>query len=214
MLPFRIVSNTINNNQHYRNFMKYPLVTNWGWLISFFMISIFNGCMINVSKVEPIFLQPSQLKPLLVIYFAIYPLAATVYIFFKSTKVLISVLIGSQFLLAAVLCYLNLPALNPLFVGLLGFNILLFVFVLIFVCKTRGIVVPVFILFFTITLTVVGLGAWAFQLIWYCNLIVTNNKAGRQLRNVLNSFDAAMVSLSGIAAIGLAIGWVMGGFSG
>ena len=194
--------------------MKYPLVTNWGWLISFFMISIFNGCMINVSEVEPIFLQPSQLKPLLVIYFAVYPLAATVYIFFKSTKVLISVLIGSQFLLAAVLCYLNLPALNPLFVGLLGFNILLFVFVLIFVCKTRGIVVPAFILFFTITLTVVGLGQWAFQLIWYCNLIVTNNKAGRQLRNVLDSFDAAMVSLSGIAAIGLAIGWVMGGFSG
>ncbi|MGB3651643.1 MAG: hypothetical protein WBA41_10575 [Rivularia sp. (in: cyanobacteria)] len=194
--------------------MKYPLVTNWGWLISFFMISIFNGCMINVSKVEPIFLQPSQLKPLLVIYFAIYPLAATIYIFFKSTKILISVLIGSQFLLAAVLCYLKLPALNPLFVGLLGFNILLFVFVLIFVCKTRGIVVPAFILFFTITLTVVGLGQWAFQLIWYCNLIVTNNKAGRQLRNALDSFDAAMVSLSGIAAIGLAIGWAIGGFSG
>jgi hypothetical protein len=212
MLPFRIVTNTLNNNQHYRKFMQYPLVTNWGWLISFSMISVFNGWMINVSQVEPLFLETERLKQLIVIYFAIYPLATTVYILFKSTKLLVSSLIASQVILAIALCYLKSPAFNPLFMGFLGFNLFLFVFVLIFVSKTRGIVVPAFILFFTVVLAVVGLGEWAFHLVWYCNLVVTNNKAGRQLRNVLNSFDAAMLSLTGIAAVGLAIGWAMGGF--
>ena len=214
MLPFKIVSNTINNNEYYRKFMRYPLITNWGWLISFLMISVFNGCMINVSQVQPLFLQPDQLKQILVVYFAVYPLAGTVYIIFKSTKLLVAALIASQAILAVALCYLKLPVLNPLFFGLLGFNVLLFVFILIFVCKTRGIVVPAFILVFALVLTLGGLGRLAFHIVWYCNLIVTNNKAGRQLRSALDSFDAAMLSLSGIAAVGLAIGWLMGGFSG
>ena len=213
MLAFRTLTNTINNNEYYRKFMRYPLVTNWGWLISFFMLSVFNGWMVNISEVEPIFIQPEQLKQLLVIYFAIVPLAATVYIFVKNTKLLVGTLIGSQIILAIALCYLNLPAFNPLSAALLGFNFLLFVFVLIFVCKTRGIVVPAFILFFAIILTAGGFGNKAFHLVWYCNLVVTTNKAGRQLRNMLDSFDAAMLSLTGIAAIGLAIGWLAGSSS-
>ncbi|MEO1761549.1 MAG: hypothetical protein AAFR83_06140, partial [Cyanobacteria bacterium J06629_18] len=123
---------------------------------------------------------------------------------------------GSRAILAVALCCLQSPKspdLNPLFMSFLGFNILLFVFVLIFVCKTRGIVAPAFILLFTAILALIGQGEWAFHIIWYCNLVVTVNKSGRQLRNALDSFDAAMLSLTGIAAVGLAIGWVMGGFS-
>ncbi|MGB3638366.1 MAG: hypothetical protein WBA39_12450 [Rivularia sp. (in: cyanobacteria)] len=213
MLPFRIVSNTINNNEYYRRFAQNRLIMNWGWLISFLILSVFNGWMINVSQVEPLFLEPERLKQLIVIYFAIFPLAATVYILFKSTKLLVVSLIGSRVLLAVALCYLKSPAFNPLFMGFLGFNLFLFVFVLIFVCKTRGIVVPAFILFFTAALVVIDLGEWAFHIVWYCNLVVTVNKSGRQLRNALDSFDAAMLSLTGIAAVGLAVGWVMGGFS-
>lgn len=216
MQPFRIVSNTLNNNESYRKFMRYPLVTNWGWLISFLIISVFNGWMINVSPVEPFFfleLDPERLKQIIVLYFAIFPLAATVYILFKSSTLLVASLIGSRAILAVALCYLRFPAFNPLFMGFLGFNLLLFVFVLIFVSKTRGIVVPAFILFFTVVLFLAGYGEWAFHLVWYCNLVVTVNKSGRQLRNVLDSFDAAMLSLTGIAAVGLAIGWAMGGFS-
>ncbi len=215
MQPFRIVYNTINNNESYRRFTKNSLVMNWGWLISFLMISIFNGWMINVSSVQPRFLdiQETLLKQIIVIYFAIFPLAATVYIFFKSTKVLVFSIIASQTILAIALCYIHLPNFSPLFVGFLGFNICLFIFLLIFVCKTRGFVVPVFILFFSIVLIVGGFGRLAFHLVWYCNLILTVNKSGRQLRSILNSFDAAMVSLTGIAAVGLAVGWLMGGFS-
>ncbi|MDY6897521.1 MAG: hypothetical protein SWZ49_05505 [Cyanobacteriota bacterium] len=221
MQPFRIVSNTINNNQHYRRFAQNPLVMNWGWLFSFLIISIFNGWMINVSQVDTFFLPPNTLppdilKPLIVIYFAIFPLAATVYIIFKNTTFLVASLIGSRALLAVALCYLGnlqLSTFNPLFMGFLGFNLFLFVFVLIFVCKTRGIVAPGFILFFTAVLALIGQGNWALHIIWYCNLVVTVNKSGRQLRNALDSFDAAMLSLTGIAAVGLAIGWVMGGFS-
>lgn len=215
MLPFRIVTNTINNNQYYRRFMRYPLVTNWGWLISFLMISVFNGWMINVSPVEPKFtsIEETLLKQIIVIYFAIFPLAATVYIFLKNTKLLVFSIIASQTILAVTLCYVELPAFTPLFGIFLGFHLLLFLFSLIFVCKTRGFVVPVFILFFAIVLIVGGFGRLAFHLVWYCNLIVTVNKAGRQLRNALDSFDAAMVSLTGIAAIGLAVGWAIGGFS-
>lgn len=213
MQPFRIVSNTINNNQHYRRFAQNPLVMNWGWLFSFLMISIFNGWMISVSKVDTFFLPEDRLRQLIAIYFAIFPLAATVYIVFKSTKFLVASLIVSRALLAVALCYLKSPAFTPLFMGFLAFNFLLFIFVLIFVCKTRGIVVPAFILFFTAVLALIGQGDWAIHIVWYCNLVVTVNKSGRQLRNALDSFDAAMLSLTGIAAVGLAIGWVMGGFS-
>ncbi|MEA5597973.1 hypothetical protein [Rivularia sp. UHCC 0363] len=215
MQPLRIVYNTINNNESYRRFTKNSLVMNWGWLISFLMISIFNGWMVNVSSVQPRFLdiQETLLKQIIVIYFAVFPLAATVYIFFKNTKVLVFSIIASQTILAVALCYIHLPSFSPLFFGFLGFNIFLFIFLLIFVCKTRGFVVPLFILFFSIVLVVGGLGRLAFHLVWYCNLVVTVNKSGRRLRSILNSFDAAMVSLTGIAAVGLAIGWIMGGFS-
>ena len=214
MLPFRIVSKTINNNESYRRFSQNNLIMNWGWLASFLVISIFNGWMINLSEVEPFFLEAERLKQIIAVYFAIFPLAATVYILFKSTKLLVVSLIASRVILAVALCYLKSPAFNPLFMGFLGFNLILFVFVLIFVCKTRGIVAPAFILFFTIVLALIGLGEWAFHLVWYCNLVVSVNKSGRQLRNALDSFDAAMLSLTGIAAVGLAVGWVMGGFSG
>lgn len=220
MQPFRIVYNTINNNQYYRRFAQNPLIMNWGWLFSFLMISIFNGWAINISDVDTSFLPwnlplDGLIKQLIVVYFAIFPLAATVYILFKNTAFLVITLIGSRAILAVILCYLeiNLQDLNPLFMGFLGFNTLLCIFVLIFVCKTRGIIVPAFILFFTAVLASVGLGEWVVRLVWYCNLVVTVNKSGRQLRNALDSFDAAMLSLTGIAAVGLAIGWVMGGFS-
>ena len=213
MLPFRIVSNTINNKKYYRQIMQNPFVSNWGWLISFLIISLFNGWMINISEVKPFFLEETLLKQIITIYFAVFPLAATVYLIFNNTKLLVFSLIASRGILAIALCYLSIPDLNPLSISLLGLNILLFFLVLIFVCKTRGIIVPAFILFFATLLTASGLIEWAFRLVWYCNLIVTVNKAGRQLRSALDSFDAAMLSLSGIAAVGLAIGWVMGGLS-
>lgn len=213
MLNLRIVSNTLNNHKYYRRLTQIPLVTNWGWLISFLMISVFNGWMINVSQVEPLFLSESLLKQILAVYFAIFPLAATGHHFLKSTWLLVTTLIGSRAILALALCYLHLPVLNPLSLSLLGFNILLFAFVLVFVWKTRGIVFPAFVLCFVIALTLGGLGQWAFDVVLYCNLVVTVNKAGRQLKKSLDSFDAAMLSLSGIAAVGLAVGWVMGGFS-
>ena len=190
MLPLKIVSNTINNQKYSSILAKIPLVTNWGWLICFVMISVFNGWMISVSQVEPLFVSADWLKRILVIYFAIFPLAATGHNFFKSTWLLVTSLIGSRAILAFALCYLNFPSLNPLSISFLGFNIFLFVLVLIVVSKTRGIVVPAFILFFTILLTALGLGRWAFHLVWYCNLDVTVNTAGRQLRNALDSFDA------------------------
>ncbi len=217
MLPLRIVSNTINNKEYYRRFLQNPLVMNWGWITIFLILSVFNGWMINVSEVEPFFLlelEPERIKQIITVYFAIFPLAATVYILFKSTKLLVVSLIGSRAILAVALCYLNLPAFNPLLMGFLGFKILLFVFLLIFVSKTRGIIVPAFILFFTIALALVGLGQWAFHLVWYCNLVVSLNKSGRQLKSALDSFNAAMLSLTGIAAVGLAVGWLIGGFSG
>ncbi|MEB3215534.1 MAG: hypothetical protein VKN72_04620 [Nostocales cyanobacterium 94392] len=186
---------------------------NWGWLTSFLIISIFNGWVINLSPVKPIFstIEPTLLKQIIVIYFAIFPLASIVYIFFKSTKLLVFSIIFSQTILAVALCYIKLPGFSPLLVLFFGFNFFLFLFLLIFVCKTRGFVAPAFILCFVIVLIITGFGRLAFHLVWYCNLILTLNKAGRQLRNILNSFDAAILSLTGIASIGLALGWLMGG---
>lgn len=216
MQPFRIVYNTINNNESYRRFSKNSLVMNWGWLTSFLIISIFNGWVINLSPVKPIYLniEPTFLKQIIAIYFAIFPLASIVYIFLKNTKFLVFSIITSQTILAVALCYIKLPSFSPLLVIFLGFNLFLFLFLLIFVCKTRGFVAPAFIFCFVTILIVSGFGRLAFHLVWYCNLILTVNKAARQLRNMLNSFDAAILSLIGIAAIGLAVGWLMGGFSG
>lgn len=214
MQPFRIVSNKINNYESYPRFIKNSLVMNWGWLISFLMISIFNGWMIQVSRVEPLFLDEDTLKQVIAIYFAIFPLAATIYIVIKNTAFLVASLVSSRLILAVALCYLILPASNSLFMVFLGFNILFFIFILIFVSKTRGAIFPAFILFFTLVLFLIGYGKWAFYIVWYCNLVVTVNKSGRHLRSALDSFDAAMVSLTAIAAVGLAVGWVMGGFSG
>ncbi|MBF2015433.1 MAG: hypothetical protein IGS23_09595 [Rivularia sp. T60_A2020_040] len=213
MQPLRIVYNTINNNESYRRFTKNSLLMNWGWLASFFVISIFNGWVINLSPVKPIFLsiETTLLKQTIVIYFAIFPLASIVYVFFKSTKFLVFSIIASQTILAVALCYIKLPNFSPLLVVFLGFNLLLFLFLLIFVCKTRGFVAPALMLCFVTLLIIAGFGKLAFHLVWYCNLILTVNKAGRQLRHTLNSFDAAMLSLTGIAAIGLAVGWLMGG---
>ncbi|WP_157229243.1 hypothetical protein [Rivularia sp. PCC 7116] len=177
------------------------------------MISIFNGWMINVSQIEPFFLDANTLRQAIAIYFAIFPLAATSYIVFKSTAFLVTSLVSSRLILAVALCYLTVPAFNSLLMGFLGFNILLFIFILIFVSKTRGILFPAFILFFALVLFLIGYGGWAFHIVWYCNLIVTANKSGRQLRSALDSFDAAMISLTGIGAVGLAVGWIMGGFS-
>ncbi|MEM6399033.1 MAG: hypothetical protein AAF757_02215 [Cyanobacteria bacterium P01_D01_bin.116] len=213
MQLFRNISNIINNNEHYRKFAQNPLVMNWGWLASFFIISVFNGWMISVSQVEPLIVEQEILKPVIAIYFAIFPLAATVYILFKNTTLLVTSLVGSRVILAVALCYLTLPDYSPLLMGFSGFNILLFLIVLIFVCKTRGILAPAFIFLFTAVLTLIGFSGWAFHIVWYCNLVVTVNKSGRQLRNALDSFDAAMLSLTGIAAVALAFGWVMGGFT-
>lgn len=218
MLPFRIVSNTINDNKFYRFFTKIPLVMNWGWLISFLTISVFNGWMISVSELKPfflLFLSETLLKQIITIYFAVFPLAATAHNFFKSTWLLVTIIIGSRGILALTLCYFKIPTLNALSIGFLSFNILLFILVLIFVSKTRGIVAPAFILFFIFLLTALHIltplqsGEWAFHLVWYSNLIVTINKAGRQLGSALDNFDAAMLSLSGIAAIGLSVGWLI-----
>ncbi|NJL80894.1 MAG: hypothetical protein HC907_32895 [Richelia sp. SM1_7_0] len=213
MQPFRIFLNTINNNKSYRRFTKNSLLMNWGWLASFFMISIFNGWVINLSPVKPIFLsiEPTLLKQTIVIYFAIFPLASIVYVFFKNIKVVVFYIIASQTILAIALCYIKLPDFSPLLVVFLGFNVLLFLFLLFFVCKTRGFVAPALMLCFLTVLIITGFGRLAFHLVWYCNLILTVNKAGRQLRDALNSFDAAILSLTGIAAIGLSVGWLMGG---
>ena len=125
MQPLKIVLNTINNNHFYRRFAQNPLVMNWGWLFSFSVISIFNGWMISVSQVDAFIFPTDRLKELIVIYFAIFPLAATIYIISKNTTLLVASLIGSRAILAVALCYLQSPPFSPLFMGFIGFNICL-----------------------------------------------------------------------------------------
>jgi ABC-type sulfate transport system permease component len=48
------------------------------------------------------------------------------------------------------------------------------------------------------------------RLVLYCNLIVTFNKTGRRLKKYFNSFNAAMLVMTGTAAFGLALGWMLG----
>ncbi|MDJ0734142.1 MAG: hypothetical protein QNJ47_08690 [Nostocaceae cyanobacterium] len=181
-------------------FLQIPLITEWGWLIAFWCMCAFNGWVLKKSNAA---------LPL-VIYFAIFPLASIVSRLTKNTKIIVSSLIISQAILALGICYLNLK-LSLIALVLYGINSLFFAFILLFVSIESGIMVPAFIVCVVAFLLIFAAWEWIARLVWYCNLAIATNKAGRQLRNFFENFDSAIFIKSGIAAIGLSVGWVIGG---
>lgn len=201
MFPFKAARGNINFSEYFHKISAHPISKDWGWVIAFLSISAFNGWLIKVS---------SGYVPIL-IYFAIFPLAAIIYSrFSKKTWLLVLILVFSRSILAISLCILHLPEVSHITIILYGINLLFFAFLLIDVASTRGIEVPGLTVILIILL-------WMFigwqpiiRLVSYCNLIVTFNKAGRRLKKYLNSFNGAMVVLTGTTAFGLALGWILG----
>ncbi|NMG09799.1 hypothetical protein [Brasilonema sp. UFV-L1] len=201
MLPFKATRGNINFSEYFHKIFQNRNFKIWGWLIAFLIISVFNGWLIKVSSVSiPI-----------VIYVALFPLASIIYSrFCKKTWLLIVILVISRLILAFMLCILRLPEISQVTIVLYGLSILFVTFLLINIASTRGMVVPALTVILIILLWMIIGWQAIIRLVLYCNLIVTFNKAGRRLSKYLKSFNAAMAVLSGTAAFGLALGWMLG----
>ncbi|MEI2578931.1 hypothetical protein [Scytonema sp. PRP1] len=177
------------------------ILKDWGWLIAFLSINVFNGWLIKVSSASvPI-----------VIYFAVFPLASIIYSrISKKTWILVLILVISRSILAFSFCILPLPDISQITMVMYCINLLFFVFLLIDVASRRGIVVPALTVILIILLWMIIGWQSMLRLVLYCNLIVTFNKTGRRLKKYLNSFNAAMLVMTGTAAFGLALGWMLG----
>lgn len=191
----------MNFREKIHNFLVNKILKDWGWLIAFLSINIFNGWLIKVSSASvPI-----------VIYFAIFPLASIIYSHLcKKTWLLVVILVLSRSILAFSLCILALPDISHITIILYMINFLFFAFLLIDVASTRGIVVPALTAILIILLWMIIGWQLIIRLVLYCNLIVTFNQAGRRLKKYLSSLNAAMLVMTGTAAFGLAVGWMLG----
>lgn len=208
MFPFKATSKATRGNINFLNFLKYfdkiiehPTSKMWGWVIAFFSISAFNGWLIKQSSVVSV---PT------VIYFAIFPLASIISRrLSKTTWRLVLFLVFSRSILAISLCILDLPKVSQFTLIMYCINILLFAFLLIDIITTRGIVAPALTVILVILLWMITGWQVIIRLVLYCNLVVTFNKAATRLNKYLNSFNAAMAVLTGTAAFGLALGWML-----
>lgn len=190
----------------YRKILFHPLIIGWGWLFAFLVMSVFNGWLLKVA----------QVGWHLAILFAIFPLFFTFGLAFKNNLTILVSLIIPRLLFATTLCLLvdlsKIELFTPFIVTLFCINLVFFAFVIYFVTLTRGIIAPALIVTLAVLLWF-SLG-WevVFDLVWYCNFMITVNKAGRKLRQTFDSFLGAMMVLSGTAGLGISVGWVAAGF--
>lgn len=191
----------MNFRENSHKLLLNKILKNWGWVIAFLSINVFNGWLIKVSSASvPI-----------VIYFAVFPLASIIYSrLSKKTWKMVLILVFSRSILAFSLCILPLPDVSRHTIILYGINLLFFAFLLIDVASTRGIVVPALTVILIILLWMIIGWQPIIRLVLYCNLIVSFNKAGRRLKKYFSSFNAAMLVMTGTAAFGLAVGWMLG----
>ncbi|CDN12679.1 hypothetical protein RintRC_6666 [Richelia intracellularis] len=196
-----MLQTTTNHKNH--KFYDYvePIINNpilyyWGWAIPFLVISIFNGWILYISSAD---------LPL-TIFFAIFPLAPSVYIFSINTKVIAISLIISQIILAFAICNLE-PSNSIVTWSFYGINLVLFISILTKVAKENGVVIPVLITFSIMVLLLTFGWEWIGKVVWYCNLTFTANKAGKKIIKFVDNLDSTMLILCGIAALGLTLGW-------
>lgn len=194
-LEYRVAAVLKGNSTHLP-----PVLTNWGWAIAFFTICAFNGWMLNLYSAS----LPA------VVYFAIFPLGASVYIFSRNTKVLVISHMISHIILAWVICGLefNSSIMPMIFYGI---NLLFFAFILAYVTRENGAIIPVLILCSTVILLIVFGWQWIGRIVWYCNLTFTANKTEKKMRQFIDDFDTTILALCGISALGLAVGWRFAG---
>jgi len=177
--------------------------TNWGWAIAFFVICVFNGWVLNLHAVA----WPA------VVYFAIFPLGASAHIFSKKTEVLVISHMISHIILALVICYVEfsstmIPIIPIIFYGV---NLLFFAFILAYVTRENGLVIPVLILCSAFILKMAFGWQSIGRIVWYCNLTFTANKGERKMKPFIGDFDIAILAICGISAVGLAVGWRLAG---
>ncbi|MEM7554493.1 MAG: hypothetical protein AAF378_10400 [Cyanobacteria bacterium P01_A01_bin.84] len=209
-----------SNTKNYLGVLRHPIVINWGWLIAFSVICIFNGFLLKeaITNTQLLdYLPRRYVHIFLAVYMSIFPLTASIYNIFKKTWIFISILLISRVLLAFSIFQLHLPTVSFLSVFLYGAAILLFFFILIDIASDRGLIVSSLTLFLavllvTVLLRISGLGVWRdiFRIVWYCNLIVTVNKSAIKLRTYLDNYNSALLILTASAAIALSIGWILG----
>ena len=195
----------MHSMKSYRKILFHPLVIDWGWLLAFLVMSVFNGWLLKVA----------QVGWYLVILFAIFPLFFTFGLIFKNNLTLLVSLIIPRGLFAVTLCWLvdlsKIEILTHFIITLFCINLIFFAFVVYFVAQTRGIIAPALIVTIAILLWISVGWEVVFDLVWYCNFMITVNKAGRKLRKTFDSFLLAMMALTGSAGLGISLGWIAAG---
>ena len=187
----------------YRKILFHPLVTDWGWLFAFLVMCVFNGWLLKVVTADWY----------LIALFAIFPLFFTFGLVFKNNLTLLLSLIIPRLLFAATLSFVNLSdgqfaGFTPLTIGRFGINLAFFAVIVYFVTLTRGIIVPALLVTVAVFLWISISWEAVFDLVWYCNFMITVNKAGRKLRKTFDSFLIAMLVLAGNAGLGIFLGWM------
>ncbi|KST66454.1 hypothetical protein BC008_42750 [Mastigocoleus testarum BC008] len=192
----------------YREILYHPLLLDWGWFLAFFLMCVFNGWLLRVAEAGWYLLA----------LFVVFPLFFTFGLVFKNNLTLITSLILPRLLLAVTLCFfvkfsdVQFSGVTPFTSALFCINLIFFGFVVYFVARTRGILVPAVIVTLAIFLWISIGWEVVFDLVWYCNFMITVNKAGRKLRQTFDSFFAAMIALTGSAGLGISLGWIAANF--
>lgn len=191
----------------YQKILSHPLLLDWGWFFAFSVMCVFNGWLLRVAQAEWY----------LVTLFAIFPLFFTFGLIFKNDLALLGSLIIPRALFAITLCLLvdlsKIEFVTPFIVTLFCINLVFFAFIVYFVTQTRGIIAPALIVTMAIILWISVGWEVVFDLVWYCNFMITVNKAGRTLRKTFDSFLAGMLALSGTAGLGISLGWIAASFN-
>lgn len=190
----------------YRKILFHPLMLDWGWFSAFLVMCVFNAWLLRVAQAEWY----------LVTLFIIFPLFFTFGLVFKNNLTLIVSLAIPRLLFAATLCLVDLSKIQLIThftITLFCINLVFFAFVVYFVAQTRGIIAPALIVTLAILLWFSIGWEVVFDLVWYCNFMITVNKAGIKLRKTFDSFVAAMIALAGSAGLGISLGWIAVGLN-
>lgn len=148
----------------------------------------------------------------IIILFATFPLFYLVYKLIKNPLILNISLITSWIVIAFVIGNFQSPQITTVGIILYVVNILFFTLVLLNVLSKVGYVGYLFLFMFAIaTLLLFKITNWerSLRLIWYCNLMLSANNAGIRFCQYFQSFPTAMLILTGIASVGVSLGWVL-----
>lgn len=192
----------IFRRDYYNDFLQNPKISDWGWLLAFASICMFNGWLLYTSQ------RAVNITIVYAVIFAIFPLACLVYELVKNPWVLNISLLISWLVIAFAIGNLEIK-ITAATIILYLINLFIFAIVLQNILRETGYLLLV--LFAVVMLFLFRITDWekSLRLIWFCNLMFSANHAGSKLGQYFQSFPKGMFLLSAIASLGITCGWLL-----